>query len=363
MAFQVPQYSRRQVRLAGDVLRDEEAGFDAIARAMPIINNWRSSHAYPLNTFQATLRKRLRGLGMEGAPVGQRLKRLPSIAAKLRRFPSMSLERMQDIAGLRAVVPGMRRLESLYSSYLGGARFLHELRNVHNYVENPKADGYRSIHLIYRYVNPRAPQYDGLHVELQLRTKMQHAWATAVETVDTFAKQAIKAGRPDPQWAEFFKLASAAFAISEKAPLPAGFHGESVESIHERLCEAEAALNVLVRLRGFSVAANHIHSTTRSSAAYHLVVLNTDDRMVNIRSFAGDRLDDAAEAYAAAEERAAKGEPLDAVLVAGGNVDQLRKAYPNYFLDASLFLSRLQRICVGHRDTAQARVLKAGARR
>ncbi len=49
---------------------------------------------------------------------------------------------------------------------------------------------------------------------------MQHAWATAVETVDVFENLAIKAGRPTPLWREFFLLASAAFSALEKSPLP-----------------------------------------------------------------------------------------------------------------------------------------------
>jgi len=319
--------------------------------ALPIVSNWRAAHAYPLNTFQATLRKKLNALDLRGneVVVGQRLKRLPSISGKLRRFDTMALDRMQDIAGLRAVVPTMSKLRQLRTSYETGSRFTHELRSVHDYVATPKVDGYRSIHLVYRYDNPKAPSYEGLHVELQLRTQIQHAWATAVETVDTFANQAIKAGRAEPKWAEFFSLASAAFALGEKTPTPVRYAGLSQDDIHEALHEAERHLRVLVRLRGFSVAADKIHARGRSNSSYHLVVLNTRDRTLNIKSFSTEELEEATEAYTDAEARAADGEPLDAVLVAGGGVTQLRKTYPNYFLDASVFLDRLERICGKYR--------------
>lgn len=93
MTFAKPEHTRGQVQRAGDSLREDPLNAERIATAMPIITNWRAAHAYPLNTFQATLRKKLAALGLDTvqAPVGQRLKRLPSIANKLRRFPNMQL--------------------------------------------------------------------------------------------------------------------------------------------------------------------------------------------------------------------------------------------------------------------------------
>ncbi|WP_407466157.1 hypothetical protein [Xanthomonas campestris] len=351
MGFEIPRFTRGQVRRAGDALREDPLALEAVLAAMPVITNWRAAHAYPLNTFQATLRKKLLALDMPvpKSVVGQRLKRLPSISGKLRRFETMSLDRMQDIAGLRAVVSSPRRLRMLREAYEHHSRFSHELRYIHDYVEDPKPDGYRSIHLVYRYKNRNAPLYNGLHVELQFRTVVQHAWATAVETVDTFANQAIKAGHATPRWAEFFQLASAAFAFNEHSPLPEQFRGETESSIRQRLFQSEQDLNVLVRLRGFSVAANKIHGRARSSAGYHLVVLDTARRVLTIKSFPLDQLEEATEAYAFEEHRTAQGYPIDAVLVAGGSVDQLRLTYPNYFLDASKFLSHLSYICNSER--------------
>ncbi|MFP3813791.1 hypothetical protein, partial [Bacillus sp. SIMBA_005] len=75
-----------------------------------------------------------------------------------------------------------------------------------------------------------------------------------------------------------------------------------------------------------------------------MVVLDTARHVLNIKPFSADELEAATEAYAKAEVRTASGEPIDAVLVAGGSVEQLRKTYPNYFLDAKVFLDRLRLI-------------------
>ncbi len=345
MAFVEPEYTRGRVRRAGEILCEGDSA--AIAQIMPIITNWRAAHAYPLNTFQATLRRRLKSLGTRAAErslVGERLKRLPSIEAKLRRQHGMKLERMQDIAGLRAVVPDMSTLRKLHLMY-GQQTLRHELRNFYDYIERPKDDGYRSLHLVYRYKSDRAPSYDGLSVELQIRTRLQHAWATAVETVDIFAKQAIKAGRPDPQWATFFLLASAAFAIQEGTQLPQKLSHLDFDDIVRELSAAEQSLDVLFKLRGYRLAANSIQNGDRSRAAYHLVVLNTETKRLKITQFSELRLDEANESYAAVEELASRGHPLNPVLVAGGSVNQLRRTYPNYFLDAGVFIEKITQLC------------------
>ncbi|AOY64022.2 RelA/SpoT domain-containing protein [Xanthomonas citri pv. glycines] len=347
MAYQTPQYTRGQVRRAGNALREARLQPETFMQAMPIITNWRAAHAYPLNTFQSTLRMKLSALGMPvpKSVVGQRLKRLPSIVSKLQRFDTMSLDRMQDIAGLRAVVSSMRRLRMLREAYENKSRFSHELRSIHDYVMTPKDDGYRSIHLVYRYENSKVPGYNGLHVELQFRTQVQHAWATAVETVDTFFNQAIKAGRADRRWGEFFQLASAAFASIEQTPVHDQLRSETESSIRERLFRAEADLNVLMRLKGIIVAADKIHGMGKSPTGYHLIVLDTSRRVLNIKSFSNDQLEAATEAYSLEEYRAAQGQSIDPVLVAGGSVEQLRQTYPNYFLDATIFLNYLRYIC------------------
>lgn len=348
--YTTPSYSRKRVQRAGETLRAENdpSALDLL-EAMMVIDNWRAAHAYPLNTFQATLRKRLASLGLTSskAPVGQRLKRLPSIAKKLDRNPKMKLERMQDIAGLRAVVPRMANLRRVRRLYEQEGKLTHHLQGVHDYVAKPKDDGYRSIHMIYQYYSSTAPEYDGLHVELQLRTQLQHAWATAVETVDLFTGQAIKTGNPQPSWAKFFKLASAAFANLEESPLPGEFADWSTDEIHDALRASEKKLNVIIRMRGFSVAADRIHQEQRKSSGYHLIVLDTIKRVLRIKSFTKDEFEAAMDAYAEAEKEVAQGAPLDAVLVAGGGINQLRKTYPNYFLDASMFVDRLSLICNG----------------
>lgn len=339
MGYVVPAYTRGDVIRAGKMLASETSGQADLAWATEVLTNWRAAHGYPLNTFQATLREKLKTMD-RNAVVGQRLKRAPSVIAKLQRFKTMKLPQMQDIAGLRAIVESPPKVRRLHASYLS-SRFAHCLVNEKDYTLEPKDDGYRSVHLVYEYESKKAPQYDGLHVELQLRSKLQHAWATAVETVDAFLGESIKAGKPTKKWAHFFCAASASFAHMERSPLPRTYAGATVGDVHGHLLELERELDVLVKLAGFTVAADRISADGAPASAYHLVVLNTSVRRLTITSFAASDQERANQEYAAVEERARNGERLDPVLITGGSVKSLRKAYPNYFLDTQSFVRHI----------------------
>ncbi|TBW12567.1 hypothetical protein E0E50_02645 [Azotobacter chroococcum subsp. isscasi] len=133
-------------------------------QCLSVINNWRSSHAYPLNTFQITLRTKARKIESE-VIVAQRSKRLESIHKKLISKPTMRMTQMQDIAGCRAVFEKLRNVYKLVSEYKS-SRFDHKFRNEKDYISNPKPDGYRCYHLVYEYrgTRPETSIYTGLRV-------------------------------------------------------------------------------------------------------------------------------------------------------------------------------------------------------
>lgn len=103
--WEVPKYSKKQIDKAGRTIAeifinpDENIPSSEINQAIDILNNWRSSHAYPLEIITNNLRR-----NNPTAIVVQRLKRLDSILWKIKRFPSMSLYRMQDLGGCRVIV-------------------------------------------------------------------------------------------------------------------------------------------------------------------------------------------------------------------------------------------------------------------
>lgn len=341
MTFATPNFTRGGVSRAGAILITPEATTQQSADALALINHWRACHAYPVNTFQATLRARLKKVS-SGALVAQRLKRVPSIKKKLEMNSGMQLARMQDIGGLRAVVENLAQVRKLEALYTDGS-LTHKLVGTDDYIANPKESGYRSLHLIYKYNNPAADLYNGLCLELQIRTKLQHAWATAVETIGSFLNQALKSNEGPADWLEYFKIVGAAFALVEKCPTPQAFREMLPEEIFNQCVLAERRLDVRRKLHAYAVAANAI-SSNNVGGSYHLIVLDAVERTVAIRSFGKRRLDEATTAYAEAERRALEHDDMQTVLVATDSVQSLRRAYPNYFLDTRQFLVALTRI-------------------
>jgi hypothetical protein len=321
--------------------------------AFEVLTNWRACHGYPINTFKSTLWKKMQKIDKDGL-VAQRLKRTPSILNKLKRFQGMNLARMQDIGGLRAVVstiPQLRALEADYSN----TRFTHTLLSKYDYVTAPKASGYRSVHLVYKYKLREESPYDGLQVELQFRTKLQHAWATAVETVGTFLQHSLKSSEGPEEWLDFFALVSSAFAHSEGTSLVPGYETLTKAATYQRTAAEAERLGVSDMLKRYSSAVKAIPSATRG--AYYLVELQLtgDDSNVKITSFSQDKLEEANAEYSKAEQRATPSVPVQVVLVSAGSIDSLKRAYPNYFLDTHEFLKALDRI-TNHKLVTQAKV-------
>lgn len=356
MTFTVPKFSRSQVNKAGRILASPLSHSEnELAEANAVLTNWRAAHAYPINTFQATLRDRTKALGTK-AFIAQRLKRAPSILKKLTRLEKMELARMQDIGGIRAVLPTIGQVRHLEKAYLHG-HLKHILVRRDDYIEAPKSDGYRSVHLVFRYRNDGAPAYSGLHVELQLRTALQHAWATAVETMGTYLGISLKSGEGSEPWNRFFVFTSAGFAIKEDLPVPFECRQLSYREICQEIERLERELNVLPTLKSFSIATDQI-AAQRGSGAYHLIVLDSENKYVEITPYSKSRLDIATAEYAEVEKRISGGERIEAVLVSAGPVAALRRAFPNYFLDTHTFIREVKRMIKDGSQVAQKRYME-----
>ena len=144
-----PHYSRTQVKAAGDSLISPSSSPDELRQARLIVNDWRAAHSAPLDRVRMELAKRVAEYG-EDALVAQRLKRLSSINAKLRRFCGMNLARMQDIGGCRAVVATALDVRSTADRYANKPS-AHAVVHTDDHIAEPRNSGYRGIHLISRF--------------------------------------------------------------------------------------------------------------------------------------------------------------------------------------------------------------------
>lgn len=345
--FEKRQYSGKQIIKAGEMLRNiGELTPEDREWALGVLDNFRALHALPLNTFQATLRMRIKKLGITDYIVAQRIKRKPTILDKLHRYEEMQLKRMHDIGGIRAILPNMRKLEALKQLYVSTASGLsHRLVRVDDYITTPKVSGYRGVHLVFSYHTKREERqdYEGLRIEMQLRTKLQHVWATAVEIFEAFMGENFKSSRGSREWLDFFALASAAFAHREKQPLPEEFAQVPHDELCRRLLARMEQLQVTEVMKSFTLT-DTLTSAHRKKSGHVLLVFDAAEKIATVRHYPASEYEDAYSAYVREEQRATPDAGRQVVLVKMDSLQQLERAYPNYFADISLFREQLMQI-------------------
>ncbi|WP_230860983.1 RelA/SpoT domain-containing protein, partial [Vibrio harveyi] len=330
-----PTSSKKAVMRAGKELAEcYDRGCALQADALDVLNNWRLSHSYPLEKIRLYLEQNAKEVDSK-ALMGQRIKRVPSIVGKLNRFPNMRLDRMQDLGGCRAVVSSIDDVYRVVGK-LKSTRFMHVLKNEKDYIEDPKESGYRSYHMVYSYQNKKYEKLNGLQIEMQIRTVVQHSWATAVEVVGAFTAQSLKSSQGNERWLDFFKLVSHYFQELEK--------GRRYRTAPEDLKTLFEELNVNRFVHACAVTANHIDKENHQWASYFLMELNPQEGHINVTSYPTNRLKQAGEDYLAAERRCKDIVGAEAALVSTNDLDNLRNAYPNYFADTRTFMHNLGRV-------------------
>jgi len=333
--------SKTQVTKAGKRLlsskTNEERNY-----ALEVINEWRSNHLYPLNIMKNYLIKILNRNELDVVLISQRLKRLTSIEYKLDLNKNMALGGMQDIGGFRVVLTDAKELmllKGLINANEETKRYTLEYED--NYVDLPKPSGYRSIHFVYTF-HSKAEKYNGLKIELQIRTRLQHSWATAVETAGIFTKTSLKSSKGSDEWLDFFRIVSSLFAIKERLPVLDAHKHLSMEELMIECYTNTQKLKVIGILKALRISAHHIE-VDKIDGDYFILNINFKEQTVNIQGFKRRYFNTATSEYLKLEKTIKEGENA-VVLVSASSFKSLKKAYPSYFLDTSEFIAALERI-------------------
>jgi hypothetical protein len=345
MSYAKPVYERSHVNAAGGALREyfSSADIELSKEVTDIVDNWRSSHSYPLNAFTMTLKNRDSRIS-EQVVVSQRIKRLSSIALKLIDRGDMKLTQMQDIGGCRAVLPSVENVSTLRDVYMN-TRMPHKLSGggEKDYIAFPKASGYRSIHLKYRFAArvPATDAYSSLKIEIQLRSLLQHRWATAGEAVGTFTHAALKSSKGDPHWLRFFALMSSVLALREGCPVVPGT-SETFHDLRHEIRELDLEHRIEPTFSQFHALLPKIEN--ERDASYYLVSLDPEAGTVAVKGYKRGESQLANKEYIELEKKLPQGTATQIVLVSVQSIAALRRAYPNYFLDTADFLNELREL-------------------
>lgn len=336
------EYSKTKIDQAGEILKNKASDPKDIAKALDILSNWRAYHAMPLDTFATVLRQRIQKIS-NYAVVAQRLKRTPSILLKLSNHKTMRLSAMQDIGGLRAIVDTTEDVYKLLDLYKR-SKSKHSLFSQDDYIETPKRDGYRSIHLVYKLA--KTPN---LFLEIQLRSQLQHIWATGVEVFGTLQNSSFKSGHGSKKWLDFFSLLSSVFAIKENRP-PLKIHSElSTGDLVVRVQKEIQDLQAIENLSVYTAVYKTISKTAPKGRKghYSLIVLNSRENTISLDTYGVSQFESAAQDYLNLERKHFEDKQINVVLVNTGDIKKLELSYPNYFMDTKILVQKLSLIVMG----------------
>ncbi|MFK8137064.1 MAG: RelA/SpoT domain-containing protein [Bdellovibrionales bacterium] len=325
--------SNRKIDLIGQKIKASEV---LTKRETEDFLAWRKSFESSLDYFF----KRLKAYSLEEdlVSIAKRIKRTESIQIKLKRFKSLRLSTLQDVAGARVVLKNTEALNQVFSK-IRGASSKSKLKKLDDYVGWPKSDGYRGVHLIYQHSDSKV-------VELQLRTQLQHIWATSVEIYGFLQNVSFKTGSGEKDWQEFFKFLSSYFAILENGKVIQEhelFSDIQLKSKLKRITKKLKAIEILNSATlGIEVVINKKNKARNGKLA--LLELDYSSLETRIDIYTKSQFDLAVEDYTKREIELKGSHSNNVVLVNIENVDALKASYPNYFLDTRELLQILSKL-------------------
>lgn len=332
--FTRPVYTKSRITSAGKRILKEKATLEDTL----VLENFRAAHAYIINTFQMNARRHASSVPHT---VGQRLKRRNTIIDKLRREPSMPLHAMHDIAGCRIICDTQSDLYKVRES-LRNARFKHRRVNEkdrYDYIINPKTTGYRGVHDVYEYHVDKEPSsnWNDLKIEIQFRTRIQHAWATAVEVADLITSSRIKFNDAKQHYLRYFQLASEILSRAHEGQLSC-CPTLSADELVDEFRSLDDSLGLLSTLKNLRDSQGRRSAFRRNTLLIFRFDAAEGEDNLEIKTF--ETVNKAIEAYDKLEK--SLGEAADVVLVRGETEESIRDAFRNYFSDARAFVDLLE---------------------
>jgi putative GTP pyrophosphokinase len=246
---------------------------------------------------------------------------------------------MDDVAGCRLIFKSLNDLYEFRASF-HRARFNHKRRNAddidkYDYIKSPKDTGYRGVHDVYEYdVNSVVGKaLAGLYVEIQYRTLVQHAWATAVEVIGFITESQPKFQQGDTRYEDAMRMASEILARAHensKGSLP----NVSDRNLVARFLELDKELGLIKVLRGLN-AADRVVSSKRNA-----ILIFAEGKPLEVKQYR-----DAPDALRALFELEKQMPDYDIVLVRADTSEDVRLAFKNYFSDARDFIHLIESGC------------------
>ncbi len=375
--------SRKQANAAGEILKElrDQQNSEEYGKQISILNTWRHQHEEPAQIFF----KKLVGIinKYPNAMATYRLKRKESILKKLYRSNgNFELGAMDDIAGCRVIVNSVSEVYEVYNEILNLKKAKEiDIKKTKDYIKNPEESGYRSLHIIVKQTLTQEDIDRQYRIELQIRTKLQHYWSTAVEAMSEIDNVEYK----DPtliskgniriqSCLQFFKVISELFDCCENDDARSKSKEKFVNSVRtndnfkEIIEDLKAARN--------SVTINMQKNSAQGGEGLYLLELSRETQELTIHSYTMDCVEKAITNYNSKENSSISNKAnkiqydteidsgsvnkdltvekpdaqtsyitsINRVLIYAKNKDQLGDTYPNYLYNIEKFIEKVEEL-------------------
>lgn len=276
-----------------------------------------------------------------------RLKRTSSIIKKLaRKNTNLRLGSMDDIGGCRLIVDN---IDQVYfaAKKISECLEVKEQRGVKDYIAIPQESGYRSLHII--AMVPRGSLSS--RVEIQIRTRIQHSWATGVEAAGAIYGEDYKSPEtlvlsevPSENVERFFRLSSGLLALKERCPTAENVPDNKAELLREflELANRKQILEDLTEATdsSFRIVQTGLDSVGADSSLY-VLEYDREAQVLYATPFPAADIASAISYYNRNEEEDIFFPKRDTVLVYATSPEYLSAAFPNYSTNLGEFTSSL----------------------
>ncbi|MEH6743599.1 MAG: RelA/SpoT domain-containing protein [Hyphomonas sp.] len=339
-------FSKNQIDKAGNILRklSRETDDKEFNAAYASVTEWRALHNSHLKSISRLLKLHTNKV-QKDALYSQRLKRIRSIILKLRfeGGPNRAgrLTQMQDISGCRAVLASSSDAQKVVRRLIS-SRTEHSLVKVQDYIAKPQSTGYRSIHLVYKNNSSKRPHINGTFCEVQVRSRRQHAWATAVELAGFFRNEDLKRGVGDEQWLQFFFLVSCGIAYLENESQPPNAPSSIIE-LGDQLVDNLKILRPFLWLSGFRSALKNT-DISNTTASWYLIRFDSKIPKYFYTDYTFDEFASANAHYVELEQEYKDIAHQHVALVSADSFEGLQLAYPSFFNNSEVFFEVVDEI-------------------
>jgi ppGpp synthetase/RelA/SpoT-type nucleotidyltranferase len=292
-------------------------------------DDYRRTHLEPLTATSIEIQGWLTGFD-KPYYVAQRLKRKPQILRKLKRL-SVRLSQLQDIGGARIIVPTNSDVESLqrYITEQVERKGHFRISRRTDYREKGRdRTGYRALHFIL--------ERDGVSLELQLRSRVQHYWAESIERTSVIYGHHLKEEEGDPTVLRYFQMLSDAFYEFESGRQPSAATRIAIDELRQ---ECEQIISSSPRSKVFDSFVNEgvirtlvaKEGSAGTSFNNWIIVFDWNSGSFVFWDIVSRRPEEAVAAYVRYERDFTAEDGYEVVLIGSSDVATVRNTHSHYF--------------------------------